>query len=205
MLLLADHYPEQTTALEPAAFALARSRNLRLFLEYPAALPGLAVGAPRATTWERLIVSSDRFAPALPRLRILAAHDCHYVPVSGSLNADLVIARVAGYDTAVYGIPEKDAFPMLFELPGHHLYIACTKLSGFVTGRYAPAGDWQAIWQQIFSTLDPRHPTPFRFEPLVEPAYSATAKLPKPGELIGVLVSMGICINFSVRGSKRTR
>ena len=142
VLLLADDYPARQTALDPAGFDLARQKNLRLFIEYPAAVPGLELAAPRTTTWERLVVSSDMFAPALPRLRILAAHDCHFVPVSGSPAADLVVARVAGYDTAIFGLPGKDVFPILFEVPERKLMIATTKLSSFVTGRYAPARDW---------------------------------------------------------------
>ena len=93
------------------------------------------------------MVSSDKFAPALPRLRILAAHDCHFVPVTNSPPADLVVARVAGYDTAIYGLPEKDVFPILFELPERNLIVATTRLSSFVTGRYAPADDWLLVWE----------------------------------------------------------
>src|ERR1017187_2769157 len=76
-LLLADGYPARQTPLDPAGFELARQKDLRVFIEYPAALPGLEMAAPRTTTWERLVVSSEKFAPALTRLRILAAHDCH--------------------------------------------------------------------------------------------------------------------------------
>src|ERR1019366_5371110 len=111
VLLLADDYTGRQTALDSISLDLAQQKNLRVFIEYPAALPGLKLAAPRTTTWERLIVASDQFAPALPRLTILAAHDCHFVPVSGSPAADLVVARVAGYDTAIYGLPEKGVFP----------------------------------------------------------------------------------------------
>src|ERR1035441_3108656 len=127
VLLLADSYPARQTALDPAGFDLARQKDLRVFIEFPAALPGLELAAPRTTTWERLVVSSEMFAPTLPRLRILAAHDCHFVPVSGSPAADLVVARVAGYDTAAYGLPEKGVFPILFELPERKLIVAATQ------------------------------------------------------------------------------
>jgi hypothetical protein len=179
VLVLADDYPTRQTALDPAGFDLARQKNLRLFIEFPAALPGMELAAPRTTTWERLVVSSDKFAPALPRLRILAAHDCRFVPVRGSPAADLVVARVAGYDTAIYGLPEKDAYPILFEVPERNLMVATTRLSTLVSGRYAPARDWPLVWEQILSTLDPQHPHPLKFESVVKPAYTATAKLPR--------------------------
>ncbi|HOX57938.1 MAG TPA: hypothetical protein P5205_13235 [Candidatus Paceibacterota bacterium] len=179
VLLLADNYPASRTTLSPAGLDLARQKDLRLFIEYPAAVPGLDIAPPRSTTWERIVVSSDGLAPALPRLRILAAHDCHFVPVSNAPPAVLVVARVAGYDTAIYGIPDKDAFPILFEVPERKLMVATTRLSSFVTGRYAPAGDWLLVWEKILATLDPQHAHPLKATPVVGPAFSATAKLPR--------------------------
>ena len=179
VLLLADGYPTRQTTLDPSGFELARQKKLQVFIEYPAAVPGLELAVPRTTAWERLVVSSDKFAPILPRLRILAAHDCRYVPVSGSPAADLVVARVAGYDSAIYGLPEKDMFPILFELPERKLMVATTKLSNFVTGRYAPQRDWPVVWQAILSALDPQHSHRLEFESVVTPAYSAAAKLPR--------------------------
>jgi len=179
VLLLADNYPARQTALDAAGFDLARQKKLRLFVEYPAAVPGLELAPPRSASWERLVVSSGRFAPALPRLRILAAHDCHFVPVSNAPPADLVVARVAGYDTAIFGIPDKEAFPVLFDIPGRNLMVATTRLSSFVTGRYAPIGDWPLVWERILAALDPQHPHPLRAAPVVTPAYSATARLPR--------------------------
>lgn len=170
VLLLADDYPVRQIALDPAGFDLAQQKNLCVFIEYPAALPGMELAAPRTTTWERLVVSSDKFAPALPRLRILAAHDCHFVPINGSPNADLVVARVAGYDTAIFGLPEKEVFPILLELPERKLIVATTSLSSFVTGRYAPARDWPLVWERILFALDPQHPHHLDFELVVRPA-----------------------------------
>jgi len=198
VLLLADGYPERTTTVQPGDWDLAQEKLLRLLIEYPAAIPGLDLAPPRATAWERIVVCSDTFGPELPRLRLLAAHDCHFTPVSGpgierivkpqpaqaSATgdlpwADLVVARVAGYDTAVYGLPESGTFPILFTLPARNLIVATTKLSGFATGRYAPAGDWLLVWERILSTLDPERPVRLRFTPAVKPAWSPTAKLPR--------------------------
>jgi hypothetical protein len=179
VLLLADDYPARQTVLDPTGFDLARQKNLRLFIEYPAAVPGLELGPPRTTTWERLVVGSDRFMPVLPRLRILTAHNCHFVPVSNAPPPDLVVARVAGYDSAVFGLPEKEVFPILFALPERNLIVATTRLSSFVTGRYAPAQDWLAVWGRILSALDPEHAHSLKTTPAVEPAYALAAKLPR--------------------------
>jgi len=44
--VLADGYPEKQTALDAALLAEAAAKNLRIYAEYPAALPGLDVGKP---------------------------------------------------------------------------------------------------------------------------------------------------------------
>ena len=178
VLLLADDYPVKTVVVDAASVDLARKKRLRLYVEFPAAAPGMDIGPVRRTTWERVVVSSDRFSPALPRLRILAAHDCHFVSIISSCNADLVAARVAGYDSAVYGLPEKDVFPILFELPETGWVIATTKLSGFQTARYAPTQDWLELWQKVLGILSPGYNGRLVMAPVVRPAFPANAKLP---------------------------
>ena len=179
VLILAEGYPLATTRLSPDSFAEARAKGLRLFLEYPDAVPGLQVSAPRQTTWERIIVASDMFAPALPRLRILAAPDCHFTSVTGLPGYDLAVARVAGYDTAVFGLPQNDVFPILFKVTDQELIVATTKLSSFVSARYAPSADWEILWKKILSTLAPQENFQLQLEPVVTPAFSATAPLPR--------------------------
>lgn len=177
VLVLADQYPVQTTRIDPSDFELASNKNLHLYLEYPTSVPGLELGKPQTTEWERGIVASDDFGPALPRLRILAIHDCHYTPAKAA-HPMLVVGRVAGFDTAVYGLPAT-AQPLLFEIPGRNIFVATTKLSGFITGRYAPARDWQAVWQTILARLDPQHaPHKLTWLPIVSPAFGPETKLP---------------------------
>ncbi len=183
VLVLANQYPSKQTALPTDFYDRAKAKNLRLFVEYPSAVPGVEMQPPRGTTWERGVVASDVFGDALPRLRIVQPHDCRFVPVKTSERADLVIARVAGYDTAVYGIPPKDRWPLLFETNNGRWLVATTKLSQFVTARYAPSADWLVIWQTILHQLDPDHAAPeLKVTPVVAPAYARDAALPKDVE-----------------------
>ena len=46
VLVLADGYPQRTTVIDPAVFAAAAAKNLRLYVEYPASVPDLVVSAP---------------------------------------------------------------------------------------------------------------------------------------------------------------
>jgi hypothetical protein len=174
LLILADRYPAAPTPVDARFYDAAKAKRLRLYVEYPAMVPGVALSPPKRAVWERGIVATDRFDSKLPRLALFSAHGCQYLPASAP-DPLLVIGRVAGFDSAVYGIPS-NADPLLFQR-GDWL-IATTKLSGFVTGRYAPADRWAMIWQQILRTLDPQSPRKLAWTPLARPAYGKDDPLP---------------------------
>lgn len=178
VLILADAYPKTRTPVPADLFDRAKAKNLRLYVEYPADLPGLKLTDTRKAVWERGVITSDFFGNALPKLRIVAPHDCHWITVDAvPQTMHLAIARVAGFDTAVYGLA-KDHAPLLFETTDGHL-IATTKLSGFITARFAPADDWRTIWRSILRELDPNtDPPDLKFQQIVHPAFGATESLP---------------------------
>jgi hypothetical protein len=179
VLILADKYPMEKTSMGPDSWTAAQKKNLRMFLEYPKDIPGFETTAPTKTVWERGVVTSDAFGSALPKHRILAINDCHFLSMNAA-NPLLVTARVAGYDKAVYGLPPA-SFPVLFEVPDRNLFVATTKLSGFVKGRHAPAEDWKIVWKYLLGKLAPDLAVAdLPFTPLVYPAYKENEKL-KPG------------------------
>jgi len=193
MLILADEYPEKTTALAPSVFEGAAKKKLRLYVEYPAALPDISVGQPRAvlerplkhagdaaaaTMLDRVVVTADVFGQSLKKMRLLAIHDCHFVEVQAD-KPYLVAARVAGYDTAVFGLDDVRPWPILFEHPQGGILICTTKLSQFVTARYAPKDAMQAVWHMILSWLQPGVQIPtLNWIPTVRPTYGPESKLP---------------------------
>lgn len=181
VLLLADEYPKPGAAVGEEQLAIAREKQLRLYLEYPSSLPGVAMESPCPTQWERVAVSSDFFAGDVAPNTILAMHGCWYTPVHAE-DPHLVVARIAGYHTAVYGLPE-NASPILFELPGYPVLVATSKLSQFITGRYGPAAAWQAIWQHILHWLAPDEaPSSLVWEPSVVVEASKDEPLPAQAE-----------------------
>ena len=185
VMLLADGYPDTKTITDKTLFEKAQQKKLRLYVEYPSYLPGTETGEPRRTHWERAVISSDAFAPDLQKLRILAIHDCHFVPVSTN-NPDIVIARVAGFDKAVYGLPD-ETYPVLYEMPQQDekggVLVSTTKLSQFVTARYAPTKAWQAIWKHIFTwLLNGEDTIELTWTPTVRPSFTATEPLPEDAE-----------------------
>ena len=185
LLVLADDYPEQRVDLDPEALRVAQQKGLRLYVEFPAAFPGLDLGEPQPTQWERAVVASGFFGADLPPLTILALHGCQFSPVRsdpGTLGAPLVIARVAGYDTAVYGLPEQ-RFPLLCEVPEQHALVATTGLSHFVRGRYGPQAAWRTIWRRILQWLAPDAAWPdLDWTPAVGPTHGRDERRPAEAE-----------------------
>ena len=143
IMILAKDYPETVTPLDGHLFSVAAKKNLRMYVAFPGMLPNLHVGQPRAVRWERAVVSSDAFGLGLPRLRILAIHNCRSVSVASGA-AHMITGRVAGFDSAVYGLPET-THPVLFEHPDLDLLVATTKLSQFISARYAPTDGWAIV------------------------------------------------------------
>lgn len=182
VLILADGYPSVPTGIEPGVLEAAARKNLRLYVEYPAALPGAEIGTPEVARWERAVVNSDFFGPCLERHRILAINGLHFVPAKSEVS-HIVAARVAGFDSAVFGLP-KETVPILFELPGRRVLVATTKLSHFVTGRYAPQDAWQALWAGVLAWLCPDAERPaLVWTPSVRPRYGRGEPLPAEAEL----------------------
>jgi hypothetical protein len=184
LLVLADDYPAAGPAVPADLLAAAAAKQLKVFIEYPTALAGLEVGKARAAGPERAVVTDDFFGDALPAGRILAVQGLHFVPIAAA-EPHLVAARVAGFDTAVYGLPAA-AHPLLFEAQpgaGPPLLVATTAFSRFVRGRYAPADGWRAAWGAVLRWLDPAGPhRPLEWTPVVRPSYSKAAPLPPEAE-----------------------
>jgi len=188
VLFFADRYPDQMMPMTPALFDKARENRLRLFIEYPSLLPGVELGQPRYirtgeynAVIERTVVTSDVFGPMLPRGRILMANDCTVLPTTVA-NPHLALAQVVGYDRAERGLPG-DMTPLLFELPDYPVIAATSRLSRCVTGRFAPAGAWMAVWRMILRWLHPDTPvTALAWTPTVRPAFSDADLLPADAE-----------------------
>jgi len=178
VLILADGYPGLCTHVEPAVLNVAAEKHLRVYIEYPDAVPGLRFGKPREVEWERVVVTTDAFGESLPRFRILSVHRSSFLPAHAD-NPMLVIARVAGYDRAVFGLPESVS-PLLFRQ--HNLLIATTKLSNFVSGRFSPCVAWKVLWEHILHILDPGCHAVINWSPIVRPAFGPDETMPRDFE-----------------------
>ncbi len=179
ILILADEYPDKTNIIGDELFKDAQQKVIRIYVEYPANIPGLEFGKPRHTNWERAVVSSSAFEPSLSKLSILGINDCHFVPIQVQ-QSHIVVAKVAGLDNAVYGLPQ-ETFPILFE--HDNILVATTKLSQFITARYSPTDDWKHIWNMVIGWLQPesKHPE-LNWSPLVRTTYTRDGALLEDAE-----------------------
>lgn len=189
VMILADDYPDKATYMDASLFEISKSKNLKLYVEYPSFVPGIELGKPRSTNLERVVVTTGCIE-GLSKMQILVMHGCHYLPVSQQ-NQVLAIGKVAGFDRAVYGL-DPGAGALLFEVEGQNLLVSTTKLSQFIRARYAPKQAMQSIWSFILSKLDEGNESPVKLEwtPVVRPSYSRDSKL--PGNAARVAVQRGV-------------
>ncbi len=182
VLCLADDYPRATEKVDEKLLNRAAAKRLRLYVEYPLAMAGVELGEPRPTLWERVVTTSDFFSPELARESIVALHGCWFLPTTAA-NPHLSLAKLAGYRKSAYGLPP-ETHPILFELHGREVLVATSKLSQFVTARYAPKADWKVIWEKILMWLDRSNQIPsLTWMPTVTIEADAKTPLPKRAEV----------------------
>ena len=182
VLVLADGYPDTPTAIAPAVFDEAAQKRLRLYVEYPERLPDMKLGTPKDVKYERGVVTSDIFGERLRPMRIVLVSSCRYLPAKAA-DSHLVVAKVAGMDTAVFGLADTASEPLLFDHPRGNLLVATTKLSHFVRGRYLPVEAWRTIWETILARLHPDgRRVELRWTPTVRPSFGPADPLPPDAE-----------------------
>jgi hypothetical protein len=181
VLILADGYPAAVTEVPPEIYAAAARKGLRLYVEFPGAVPGLKVGGIRAAglvSYERAVVTSGFFGGDLAPMRVMTLNGCHTVEVSAA-ETHLVLANVAGYNTAAYGLAHTPTRPILFEPEPGRVLVATTKLSHFARGRYGPKAAWQQVWKTILRWADPDLSIAgFNWTETVRPMYGRDEALP---------------------------
>ncbi len=174
VLLLASQYPDDAGAVGLSVWQTAIEKRLRVYVEYVTDVPGSPFIGVRQANWERGVVAGDALLPDLQPHRIMALHACRYLVVQAG-SPMLVIARVAGFDTALYGLPD-DACPLLYRSPDYpeQIWAASTALSQFVTARYAPTDAWAAVWSVILRwVLGNSLPVRLSWTPRVAPMLDA--------------------------------
>lgn len=180
LLILANEYPQRRSDVDAGFYDTLREKKIRALIEYPAHVPGFGNDTIRRADKERVVVNTRFFGNSLDSLIILGLNGLHYISDSGKIASPLIVsARVAGFDNAIYGLPEKTD-PLLFSLPGADILVATTSLSNFVSGRYAPQQSWGIVWDNILAYLMPgKEIATLQWELEVKTTYGKDEPLPQ--------------------------
>uniref|UniRef100_UPI003561D5FB hypothetical protein n=1 Tax=Mariniphaga sediminis TaxID=1628158 RepID=UPI003561D5FB len=173
VLILADNYPKSQVDVDEQLFQIIEEKELRAYIEFPSGIPGVSLSKIEKAKAERAVVNSAFFGGFPDSLSILGINGLHYISTPSGINkAHIVAAKVAGFDSAIFGLPEKH-FPLLFEMENERVLVATTNLSRFVSGRYAPAKEWASTWSKILEFVLPGVKLePLHWEPVVKPSYA---------------------------------
>ena len=165
MLPVTPGVPQQNSSVVVTGeqWAAIRAKQLKCYLEFPRFAPpptGAEDAAPQPlptaqTLWERVAVSAPGgLGSGLPPLALLHPHkhvDFVQLPPAMLATADLVIAKVAGFDTASFGLPPPNAtWPMLART-SPTLMLAATQLSYCRRRRFAPSASWMAVVAHVLT------------------------------------------------------
>ena len=180
ILILADNYPAKQVVLGDIFFKLLKQKNIRAYIEFPSEIPGISVGGIERAHLERAVVNSRLFQGYPDSLGILVINGLHFVNMSSGISkVHIIAAKVAGFDSAIFDLPEKQ-IPLLFEMQDYPVMVATTSFSRFVKGRSAPAKEWGVIWEQILRYVKPRlRIKELKWEPSVGPTYAKKESLPE--------------------------
>lgn len=152
VLILADDYPRRGTVLSKEILDAARSKQLRLYIEFPESVLGVPTGEAQTIQYERLI-APDGFFGAMEKGSILMLNGCWHRPYFEKKPGALCLAKAAGYDRLAFGLPEKSIAVLDTLDEQNDVWIATSALSNFITGRYAPQCRWKALWEALLAQL----------------------------------------------------
>ncbi len=177
VLFVANHYPEKRFSFEKGVRELAAKKKLKIFIEYPQAYADLSIGQDTMMTQlERGIINTNQIK-GTDSLDLIGIHNA-FVVKSTAKNPLIIVAKVAGFDNAQYGVSDVEPAPLLFKQG--NMLVATTKLSSSVTSRFGPVNHLKPVWQYIFKYLSPGVDWQFANWPLqVKPMHQQNDKLTK--------------------------
>lgn len=152
ILFIANDYPRTRLAFNKGVAEMIRLKKLKIFIEYPAVSTNLPVDKDTIQTQlERAVISTGKFRN-VDSLDLIGIHNVSVIR-SAAKNPLIIVAKVAGFDKAQYGINDVRQDPILF----HHgnALVATTRLSNPLTSRFGPRDHIKPVWEYIFNYLNP--------------------------------------------------
>lgn len=174
VILVSNEYPEKPQILSEKDLGTIKEKGLRVFAEFANIESGdhelKEIGVERVVVTEPI---GDNLKP----MDLLTINRAVYIKTEAD-DPMMVIARVAGFDTAVYGLEDTPYDPLVFK-DGENLWISTSKLTDFARLRFMPESKWKPFWENILSELTGNEVTFKEWPKMIAPAYSEKEKLPK--------------------------
>ena len=185
VILVANEYPDKPQILSEKDLGTIKEKGLRVFAEFAALRlrsgteegdSGTGELELKEISVERVVVT-EPIGDNLKPMDLLTINRAVYIKTEAT-DPMMVIARVAGFDTAVYGLEDTPYDPLVFK-DGENLWIGTSKLTDFSKLRFMPESKWQPFWENILSELTGNEVTFKEWPKMIAPAYSEKEKLPK--------------------------
>lgn len=152
VLFIADDYPMKRLTLDKGVQRLITKKKLKIFIEYPSVSKNLPVLIDTfRTQLERAIVITSKIK-GTDSLDLIGIHNAFVVKSTASKPL-IIVAKVAGFDNAQYGI--NDILPAPFLFQHGRAIVATTRLSNSITSRFGPIDHLKPVWEYIFGYLSP--------------------------------------------------
>ena len=174
VILVANEYPDKPQILSKKDLGTIKEKGLRVFAEFANIESG--DHELKEISVERVVVT-EPIGDNLKPMDLLTINRAVYIKTEAD-DPMMVIARVAGFDTAVYGLEDTPYDPLVFK-DGENLWIGTSKLTDFARLRFMPESKWKPFWESILSELTGNEVTFKEWPKMIAPAYSENAKLPK--------------------------
>lgn len=183
LLLLAKDYPERIGQLDQIDLDNIRKKKLKVYAEYTTINTDV-IAVARSLDLERVVVTKKGYFRDLDLMSLLAVNGSYILPAKAP-DPLLVVAKVAGFDKAVYGLSQTSTMPLLYQY-NEDILAATVPLSNFATGRFAPETAWKHVWESILTDLTGKgcHFGPWLS--YVSPLYTKDAPLDQQARLTSV-------------------
>ena len=172
VLLLGSRYPDTPQTLSQEQVELISRKSLKVFAEFAS----LSQETPelREINLERIVVT-EPFG-GLASMELLTLNRAVFLEAEAE-DPVMVIARVAGFDKAVYGLEDTPSRPLVYRA-GENLWVGTSKLSDFSRLRLMPEKNWKLFWEEMMTRLTGKEVSFSSWPSAIKPAYSRCEALP---------------------------
>ena len=184
LCVLARDYPDSIYTISEHQLKRFEEKKLRVYVEY-ATIGQNVANDPLTPDLERVVVSDTSYFKGLPYLSLMTINASPFLDYPDVDQPLLVIAKVAGFDKADFGLANTDTKPLLFKL-NENILVATAPLSRFAIGRFMPEKSWKVVWESILSDLTGKSISFKGWKSYVSPSYGLDDKLPSDARRMSV-------------------